>query len=276
MAYAVLEAIRTAGIKIPPCPTVLIDLQQALQGPDCGNHVIERLIGRDMKLAAEVFKTANSSRFASMKKKFNSLDQAIAVLGQRAISNIVRAAALRASLGGPDPRLGSFWERATDIAMLCSIVADHAPAAGAFSPEQAFAAGMFHDCGVAVLMQHYPAYCHGFAGRKQILPDVIVEDATINTSHCLVGQMVAREWNLPDYLHETIGFHHTPLAKVQNAAVIATATLRMSIHIANVHAHADDAEWAEQGSAVIARLGLAEDAVEEFESDVWASFEVLH
>ena len=88
--------------------------------------------------------------------------------------------------------------------------------------------------------------------------------------------MVAREWNLPDYLHETIGFHHSPLAKVPSAAVIATATLHMSIHIANVNAHADDAEWEEQGPAVIARLGLAEDAVEEFESDVWASFEVLH
>ena len=276
MAYEVLEAIRIAGIKIPPCPKVLVDLQQVLQGPDAGNHVIERLIGRDMKLAAEVFKTANSARFASMKKKFNSLDQAIAVLGHRAISNIVRAAALRASLGGPDPRLVRFWERATDIAMLCSIVADHAPAAGAFSPEQAFAAGMFHDCGVAVLMQHYPAYCHAFAGRKLVLPDVIAEDAAIDASHCLVGQMVAREWNLPDYLHETIGFHHAPLARVPKAAVIATATLHMSIHIANVNAGVDDAEWAEQGPAVITRLGLAEDAVEEFESDVWASYEVLH
>ena len=112
MTYEVLEAIRTAGIKIPPCPKVLVDLQQVLQGHDAGTHVIERLIGRDMKLAAEVFKTANSARFSSM-KKFNSLDHAITVLGQRAISNIVRAAALRASLGGPDPRLVHLFDDVT-------------------------------------------------------------------------------------------------------------------------------------------------------------------
>ena len=41
-----IEAIQTAGLTIPPCPQVLIDIQQALQDPDSDNQVIARLIGR--------------------------------------------------------------------------------------------------------------------------------------------------------------------------------------------------------------------------------------
>jgi HD-like signal output (HDOD) protein len=270
-----IEAIRTAGLTIPPCPQVLIDIQQALQDPDSKNQVIARLIGRDIKLAALVFRFANSAVYARS-SKFDNLEQAVAVIGCRAIGNIVKAAALRTSLGGPDPRLDGFWNRSMDIAMLCSIVAEYAPNHGALSPEQAFTVGLFHDCGVAVLIQHFPDYCQAFATPKQPLPDILAQDAIFRTSHCLVGQMVAREWNVPDFVHEAIRFHHSPLATVPGVCIRAVATLLMSAHIANVRKQLSDEAWLKQRMPVIAVLGLNEDMLEEFESAVWNSFEVLH
>lgn len=270
-----IEAIQTAGLTIPPCPQVLIDIQQVLQDPDSENQVIVRLIGRDIKLAAMVFKLANSAIYAR-RKKFDNLDQAVAVVGRRAIGNIVKAAALRTSLGGPDPRLDGFWNRSMDIAMLCSIVAEKAPNPGALSPEQAFTVGMFHDSGVAVLIQHFPGYCKAFAASKLPLPDILEQDAIFRTSHCLVGQMVAREWNVPDFVLETIRFHHSPLEIVPAGCIRAVATLLMSAHIANVRKKLKDDAWLQHRVPVIAVLGLNEDTLEEFEREVWNSFEVLH
>jgi HD-like signal output (HDOD) protein len=270
-----IEAIQTAGLTIPPCPQVLIDIQQVLQDPDSENQVIARLIGRDIKLAALVFKFANSAVFAR-RRKFDNLDQALAVIGRRAVGNIVKAAALRTSLGGPDPRLDGFWNRAMDVAMLCSIVAEYAPNHGALSPEQAFTVGLFHDCGVAVLIQHLPDYCKAFAAPTLPPPDILAEDATYRISHCLVGQMVAKEWKVPDFVHETIRFHHSPLQMVPAVCIRAVATLLMSAHIANVRKQLNDEAWLEQRLPVLAVLGLDEDMLEEFESAVWNSFEVLH
>jgi hypothetical protein len=54
------------------------------------------------------------------------------------------------------------------------------------------------------------------------------------------------------------------------------ATLLMSTHIANVRKKLNDDAWLAQRLPVIAVLGLDEDVLEEFESTVWSSFEVLH
>jgi len=271
-----IAAIRAAGVKIPPCPQVVADLQGVLHDPASANQAVVRLIARDIKLASMVFKTANSAGRAPDGKRFVSLDQAVTVLGRRTIENLVRVAALQLSLAGPDARFMRFWDRSTDIAMLCSIVAEKAPASGDLSSEQAFTAGLFHDCGVAVLMQHFGSYCHTFADPNQPLPDILEQDRIIRVSHCMVGQMVAREWNLPEFVYEAIGFHHSPLAKVPKAGVRASAVLLMSAHIANVKAGVDDTGWTEQRSASIAQLGLADDDLEAFEDAVWDSFQVLH
>ena len=271
-----IEAIRAAGIKIPSCPQVLADLQQVLLDPNSRNQVLASLIGRDIKLSSTVFKIANSAAYASGGRKFVTIEQTVTVLGRQAIGNIARLAALQLSLAGPDPRLAGFWDRSMDIAMLCSIVVEKAPNSGAFSSAQAFTAGLFHDCGVAVLIQHHRSYCHAFAEENQPVPDFLKQDETIGTSHCLVGQMIAREWNLPDFIYETIGFHHSPLAKVPKAGKMATAALLMSMHIVNVKQKIRDTAWTEQRPAVISELGLLDDSVEKFEHEVWASFDVLH
>jgi HD-like signal output (HDOD) protein len=271
-----IEALRAAGLKIPPCPQVLTDLQQVLNDADSSNQSVVRLIGRDIKLAAMVFKTANSAACAPGGKKFTNLDQAVALLGRRAVANIVKVAALQLSLGGPDARLTRFWDRSMNIAMLCNIVADQAPDAGQLSGEEAFTAGLFHDCGVAVLMQHFRSYCHAYADPQKPLPDILDQDETYEASHCLVGQLVAKEWNLPEYVFETIGCHHAPLMNVPPAGMASTAVLLFSTHIANIKSGLDDPGWAEQRAAVMERLGVDDDAVEGFENEVWDSFQVLH
>ena len=160
--------------------------------------------------------------------------------------------------------------------MLCSIVADKAPKKGTLTPEQGFTAGLFHDCGIAVLFQQFPDYCKGFAAPTKVLPNILAEDTMFRTSHCMVGQMLAKEWGLPDFVDATVGCHHWPLTNVPQAGIAAVANLLMSIHIANVKSKINDAVWLQQRDAVMAELGVSEETMDDFESDVWSSFEVLH
>jgi len=39
----------------------------------------------------------------------------------------------------------------------------------------------------------------------------VIEEVSIGISHSSIGEKIARRWNLPEYLVETIQWHHAPL-----------------------------------------------------------------
>jgi HD-like signal output (HDOD) protein len=163
-----------------------------------------------------------------------------------------------------------------DMAMLCSIVAEKTPNSRSLNAEQAFTVGLFHDCGVAVLMQHFPSYCRAFGEPTAPLPNVLAQDDVFESSHCLVGQMVAHEWNLPEFVYETVGHHHDPLAEVPAVGAPACAALQMSTHLVNTHGNRDDSAWIAQRPVVMVELGLSEETLADFENEVWTSYQMLH
>jgi HD-like signal output (HDOD) protein len=269
-----LDAISAAGLQIPPRPQVVAEVVSLLQQPEADNRQVARLITRDVKLTATVFKTVNSAAFG-LSRRIDSVDQALAVMGQKRTSNIINAAGLRQQLGGDAKRYERFWERSTDLATLCTVVADKALGPKALNAEQAYMVGLFHDCGVPVLMQHMPGYCEIQPSIANPLSDVLNQDDAFQTSHCLVGYMVAEQWNLPEYLCQAIRGHHYVLEEGQ-AARVASAVLQMAMHIYNQNCACPDAEWEYHRGPVLAELKLDDENAAEFEQEVWSSFDILH
>lgn len=68
-------------------------------------------------------------------------------------------------------------------------------------------AGLFHDCGVAVACRRHPAYASGFAEAPG-WPDLTALDRSQQTDHTVIGQMVARSWQLPQDIALAIRHHH--------------------------------------------------------------------
>jgi hypothetical protein len=95
----------------------------------------------------------------------------------------------------------TFWARSQEIAQLAMLIADERIAVCNLFPDQAYLAGMFHDCGVLLLMQRFPTYCAemklGIAGQWI---NLLEEDRKFNADHCVVGYLVARHWHLPAYI----------------------------------------------------------------------------
>lgn len=267
-----LEAVVAAGIQIPSRPQIVMEVEKLLSDADSDNRMIARLIGRDVRLAASVFKVVNSPAFARA-RKIDNLDQAIAVLGRRQMGEVVNAAGLRSSLGGDSGRFERFWDRSTDIATLCGIVIEKAPRTGGVSAEQAYTVGLFHDCGIPLLMQHIKGYCADWAVPSGPLTSAIDQDDAFSTSHCAVGSLVAEKWNLPDVVRDAIRQHHYVLDEGPARTVIAV--LQMATHLWNALNKGDDAEWECQRGAVLAELGIAEADAPAFEQDVTGSFELF-
>lgn len=255
-------------ITIPPCPQIITELLAERRRGDVDFMRVTRLITGDVALAAAVLKAANSPFFA-LRRKVQSVQQAVAVLGLRNLLKIVYGVVLYQSLGGAGaPPLARFWERshfkAVVSAYLSGRLAD-------VSTDDAYAFGLFHDAGIAILMQHFPDYRQTLIqANATALAPTSVEDARHHTNHVIVGALLARGWYLPEAVVWAIRYHHEPAVFTApppraTADVCRLVAIRfISEHIvARFLGYADDAEWEAHKEAALAHLGWFEEDVDD-------------
>ena len=268
-----LEKLRAANIRIPPRPQVLHDIEKMLQDDNSTDRMIGQLISRDASLTAEVFKLVNSA-FYRRSKKFDSLEQAVRMLGRKSMGTLARSAILRQQLSGNDARMEQFWERCVDVGTICSVLCEHLELEREVTSEQAYLVGLFHDCGVPVLVRQIKGY-GDTALNPGAVADFIAEDDDKGTSHCIAGIMVAQQWDLPAVLCEAIRAHHYVIAEEQPAAR-ALAILQLARHGYARLQDWGDPEWDFHSERALQVLGLAPERLDAVLDEALASFEMLH
>ncbi len=268
-----IEKLRAANIRIPPRSQVLQNIVSMLRDENATERMIGQLISRDASLTAEIFKLANSP-FYRRGPKIDSLEQAVRMLGRKPMAHIARNAMLRWQLGGNDPRMEKFWERCTDIGTICSILCDHLECPGKLTTEQAYLVGLFHDCGVPVLVQQVKGYGE-VALKRSAGEDFIAEDLDKGTSHCIAGLLVAQEWELPDLLSETIRAHHVAIAPDKPPAH-AIAILQLAQNAHAKYQRWENPEWDDRAERVLEILELPRARLDSVMDEALASFDILH
>lgn len=257
-----IDNLLKSGVVIPPQPAVLIEMGQLLGKPNTKINAIAKLVAKDAGISAMVFKVISSPAYG-LGKPVDSLEKAIAVIGLTQMANIVKSIALRQSLGGNTKFYEMFWEHCGDIAQLASIIAWKQRAVCNIYPDQAYMAGLFHDCGVPILMQRFPGYGKAW-------PDLTADDKKYDTDHCVTGFLIARHWRLPDFICQAVRFHHDILY-TEHKATTMVAILQMAMHIHNIHSDIRDFEWEINQSRVLEELGISPKELKEFEEDVYDS-----
>ena len=157
---------------------------------------------------------------------------------------------------------------------MASIVAAERVSVCNVFPEQAYLAGMFHECGVPVLMLRFPKYCETLRlDNATCWPNLAEEDARFNVDHCSVGFLVARHWGLPDFVCDAIRFHHEiPEERAIGASVTLVAIIQAASHFYH-HLHAvDDPLWERIGPRVLVELGLGPDEEADFRERMTTRF----
>lgn len=259
------------GIAIPPQPTILIEMEKLLGKTNTNMSAIAKLISKDAGLSALIFKIISAPAYG-LRKQLDSLEQAISVIGILQVANIIKSAVLRQTLSGKEQHYEWFWERSAEIAQLASVIARKQRTVCNILPDQAYMAGLFHDCGVPILMQRFPEYGLSFkssAGKNGL--DLMLEDKNFNTDHCVTGFLIARHWRLPDFICQAVRLHHDIL-HTEHEATTMVAILQMAMHIQNVYAGNADPEWEENRQRVLEELGISAEGCKEFEEDVYDTY----
>lgn len=266
-----LDKILASDINIPPQPAILLEIEKLLNKPGDNLSAIGKLLGKDAGLSAAIFKLVNSP-FYRRSVTISSIPKAVAILGINQVINLVKGLALKKALGGNELVYEKFWERSEEIAVLASIIAGKQVSVCNIAMDQAYMAGLFHECGVPILLQRFPDYCKLFRlNEGSNWPDFREEDHSFNTDHTVVGFLVARHWNLPDFICQAVRFHHDRLS-VEHSALTMVSILQLARHLhKRLHRLTDD-EWPQVRKQALEEIGIHLESEAEFVEDVLERF----
>lgn len=269
-ADSVSDILKT--IFIPPCPVVVAALLEEARCADVDFNKIIRLISGDLSLAASMMKTANSPIFA-LRNKVETVQKAAAVLGLKNILCIVNGLALKRSLSPEGVSMERFWERSNYHATVSTRLARRVPG---ISQEDAYTFGLFHDCGIPILMQRFPDYKETLVAANRSAKAVWeIETERHGTDHVTVGAMLAHNWHLPELIVKAVRMHHNFEILADNASTVSdevralTAISLLADHlIARFLEVPDEAEWMAHGTAALNYLNFDEDELAELQCNV--------
>ncbi len=257
------------GISVPPQPQIMVDLQmeQVMPNPDLKS--IAKLISQDPGLSGALLKIVNSPHFG-LSNRIASIQQAVNLLGCDTVINLINAQSIKGELTDEAiVSLNRFWDTAQDVAMTCLTLAKRI---GYHSPDEAYTLGLFHNCGIPLMLKRFPNYmtvmeeAYYHANRERRVVDT--ENRLLNTNHAVVGYFTARSWRLPEHLCEAIANHHNALSLFEEEtgrdAQLKTllAILKMAEHICASHRvlgnQEVDHEWDSIQALVLDYVGFSE------------------
>ncbi|WP_178082578.1 HDOD domain-containing protein [Pseudomonas sp. AOB-7] len=253
---------------MPPQPQIMVDLQmeQVMPNPDLKS--IAKLISQDPGLSGALLKIVNSPHFG-LANRIASIQQAVNLLGCHTVINLINAQSIKGELTDEAILvLNRFWDTAQDVAMTCLTLAKRL---GYHSPDEAYTLGLFHNCGIPLMIKRFPSYMtvleEAYASASDERRVVDTENRLLNTNHAVVGYFTARSWRLPEALCEVIANHHNALSifadETGRDAPLKTllAILKMAEHICESHrvlgAQPEDMEWRHIEQPILEYMGLS-------------------
>jgi HD-like signal output (HDOD) protein len=220
---------------LPPLPHVAAQAISLVEDPDTTAGQLTSLLGKDTALAARVLKIANSAMF-SMQREITTLNQAIMIIGFKALKGVIVAATLR-QLNRTFGKLEQLiWENST-----CTAIGAYNIAQQLKKPflDEVFLIGLLHDLGKLVMVRELPKeYQKVIDLTKAGKTFVEAEQEILGFSHPLIGALVAKKWNFPLEACQIILHSHDPFeAPVSNSADEKTLVIQYADSIAHIIGH---------------------------------------
>ena len=192
----------TLDFDLPALPQTLVRLSTLLADENMNITDVGSLIESDMSFAAAVMKAVNSPLYG-LRGRVQSVQQAVTYLGVREVSALAYESGLQAAFPQV-PALHAVWERARVRGLLMGRLAQ------ALSMEAwgAHSAGLFEECGKAVLWRHAPKI---YGPMLEACPNdqtlLAHEQLEFGVGHDEIGARLCEAWGLAPAAVASVRFH---------------------------------------------------------------------
>jgi putative nucleotidyltransferase with HDIG domain len=195
---------------LPTLPAVAMEVNKMLHDYDITISKLSNTIEKDQAMVSKILKLVNSA-FFGLRGKISNISHAIVVLGFNTIRNavvsisMINAFSVKESFDGFD--ISDFWKHSVAVAVTSKHLAEKT---GIHSADDCFVAGLLHDMGKIVLLQHFKDLFQKvwLAVKENNLSFYGAEKSRIQIDHARIGGYLARKWQLPAGLIDAIRYHH--------------------------------------------------------------------
>jgi len=206
------DELHRAIERVRPIPQVALKIIRMINEPEHGLGEIAEQVRKDQVLSAKVLRLCNSA-FIGLRKKVDSIDQALIMIGEKQILRVVLSISLESFFSdsgrGYSLCKGGLYYHALGVAIITEMLAKFS---GRTTSGIAYTAGLLHDIGKVVLDQYMALFFPFFYRRINLdgaaLTDV--EHEMFGIDHTEAGRQLGECWSLPQNLIDTISHHHRP------------------------------------------------------------------
>lgn len=223
---ALAEQISTDHIDVPLLPEVAGKVVRLTQDPDSDAAELARLIQSDQTLAGHVMRVANSALY-SPNSTLVSLQQAIARLGMKLISEIALAASINSTLFNT-PGYEKHIQYEIRYSLLAGLWSKEIARVCRRNVEAAFLTGLLHDIGRPVAVQSALKIASTLklpVSRQQVL-------TLENEFQRSIGVKVVEQWEMPDIVIQVVRHFadYSGAGAAANQTMIAVAGAEFASH----------------------------------------------
>jgi putative nucleotidyltransferase with HDIG domain len=198
--------IQTAG-DLPAMPVVATKVMQLVEDENVTAAELAKIVASDPAVAARIMKISNSPLYGCQRQN-QTLPGAIMLMGFNTLKSLVVAAYLKDVFKPIGLTEKMLWEHSFGAALAARIIASDIRE---INPEEAFLAGLLHDIGKLIMLNHDRDKFHTVI-EQCFNEGTCFEDAEKQVypyTHAELGGCVLEKWNFPDVLVKAVTQHHT-------------------------------------------------------------------
>ena len=210
---------------------VLLEIEAALQSPQCNLSTIGDAIQKDPDLTARLLRLANSP-FFGFANRLSTVAEAVSLLGIQQIQDmIVASSVLDQFKGVPDSLVNkdSFWRHSLAVGITARLLAMERRLP---KPDKFFVAGLLHDVGRLVLLSQAAEWAQKvfecYQSEKILLREA--EKKILGYDHQQIAAELLQSWSYPPVLVQAVAYHHTPN---QSVSKLDAAVVHIADHLVN-------------------------------------------
>lgn len=259
-----LSAIENDSLVLPTLPEVALKVREIAEDPDSAINQLVDVIGGDAALTTRIIRVCNSPLLRGA-REIENLNMAVGRLGMTYTSNLATGLAMeqmfQATSEMIDKRMREVWQKSTEIAGICHVLASHYTK---LKSDQATLAGLVCKIGVLPILK--------YVEDNDIQVSSIMLDNIIDELHPMIGCKILEKWDFPAELKtipEASRDFDRDVSQVDYADIVMVANLQAVAGTNHPHAEMD---WT--NISAFSRLGLdpeidmneAEDLSDEMEA----------
>ncbi len=184
-----------------------------LEDPNISVAEAAKVLSSDLSITSRILTIVNSV-FYGFPKEISTIDRAIVILGFKSVKNIVITTLFLAEVAEKQNKLKRsdrevFWKHSVACAAIAKVISSFLKIC---SPEELFVCGLVHDIGKIVIADYFTQDYEEILlySKKMSCAANIAEKHILGCNHSDVGNFLAKKWQFPDLICETIQLHHKP------------------------------------------------------------------